>query len=207
MTHPKHARTDHDVHPLIRERWSPRAFDATRPVDASLLASLFEAARWAPSSRNEQPWRFVVVDRRQQPELHARVVETLSRGNQAWAPAAPLLVAVVVKLHVGDDPAAANRHAYYDTGHAVGLLTMQAQALGLSVRQMEGFDRQGATAVLRIPESYEIAVVMAMGYAGDPSALEMEKHRELEHTSRSRRPIAGSVYAGTWGTDWVPPQT
>lgn len=207
MPHPKHAQTDHEVHPLIRERWSPRAFDAGRPVSGDVLAQLFEAARWAPSSRNEQPWRFVVVDRERHPETHTRMVTALTRGNQAWAPAAPLLVAVVVKLYVGEDPSMANRHAYYDTGHAIGLLTMQAQALGVSVRQMEGFDRPAASALLGIPESHEIAVMMAIGYSGVPESLELEKHRELEATPRARRPIADSVFEGAWGTRWVPPQT
>ncbi len=207
MTHPKHAQADHDVHPLIRERWSPRAFDATRHVGAPELARLFEAARWAPSSRNEQPWRFVVVDRERHAETHARIVQALTRANQAWAPAAPLLVAVIVKLYVGEDPAMANRHAYYDTGHAIGLLTMQAQALGLGVRQMEGFDRPTATAVLGIPASHEIAVMMAIGYPGLPESLELERHRELETAPRARRPIADSVFDGAWGARWVAPQT
>jgi nitroreductase len=135
------------------------------------------------------------------------MITALTRGNQAWAPAAPLLVAVVVKLYVGEDPSMANRHAYYDTGHAIGLLTMQAQALGVSVRQMEGFDRSAASALLGIPESHEIAVMMAIGYSGVPESLELEKHRELEATPRARRPIADSVFEGAWGTRWVPPQT
>lgn len=198
MAHPKHAAADHEVLDLIRERWSPRAYDSSRPIEDDTFMRLVEAARWAPSSRNEQPWRFVVVDARRDVEAHAALVATLSKGNQAWAPKAPLLVVVCVKLLVGDT-AEANRHAYYDTGHAVALFTMQAQALGLGVRQMEGFDRPQASVALGVPADYEIAVVMAVGYPGAPETLEMERHRELEVTPRSRRPAAASVFRGAWG--------
>lgn len=198
MAHPKHAAADHDVLDLIRERWSPRAYDRTRVIDDTTLLRLFEAARWAPSSRNEQPWRFVVIDARRDVDAHAALVATLSKGNQAWAPQAPVLVAVCVKMVVGETTEA-NRHAYYDTGHAVALLTMQAQALGLGVRQMEGFDRPTATQVLGVPDDHDIAVLMAIGYPGDPDSLVMERHRELELTPRSRRPVAATVFRGGWG--------
>lgn len=198
MAHPKHAAADYDVLDLIRERWSPRAYDSARPLAEDTLMRLIEAARWAPSSRNEQPWRFVVVDARKDVEAHTALVATLSKGNQAWAPNAPMLVAVCVKMLVGDT-AEANRHAYYDTGHAVALFTMQAQALGLGVRQMEGFDRPAATAVLGVPDDYEIAVVMAVGYPAAPETLATERHRELEVTPRSRRSAADSLFRGGWG--------
>lgn len=198
MAHPKHAAADHDILDLIRERWSPRAYDSARPVAADTVMQLVEAARWAPSSRNEQPWRFVVVDARQDADANVALVATLSKGNQAWAPKAPMLVAVCVKMLVGDT-AEANRHAYYDTGHAIALFTLQAQALGLGVRQMEGFDRAAATASLGVPGDYEIAVLMAVGYPAAPETLEMERHRELELTPRSRRPAAESVFRGRWG--------
>lgn len=198
MAHPKHAAADHDILDLIRERWSPRAYDTTRPIAEDTLMRLFEAARWAPSSRNEQPWRFVVVDARQNVDAHRALVATLSKGNQAWAPNAPTLVAVCVKMLVGDTTEA-NRHAYYDTGHAIALFTLQAQALGLGVRQMEGFDRAAATASLGVPADYEIAVLMAVGYPAAPETLVMERHRELELTPRSRRSAAESVFRGAWG--------
>lgn len=201
MAHPKHANADHDVHDLIRERWSPRAYDATRQVPPAELWRLFEAARWAPSSRNEQPWRFVVIDREAHRHEHEAVVATLSSGNQAWAPAAPVLVAVAVKLTVGDS-GEANRHAYYDTGHAVALFTLQAQALGLGVRQMEGFDRAAATRSIGIPDDHEIAVIMAVGYPAPPDVLPLEKHRQLEVTPRQRRKAAEMVFGGGWGKDF-----
>jgi nitroreductase len=197
MTHPKHAAVDHAILPLIRERWSPRAYDARRPVPLETLWQLFEAARWAPSSRNEQPWRFILVRREEESETHARLVATLSAGNQAWAPSAPVLVVVAVKLVAGDG--AMNRHAYYDTGHAVALFTMQAQALGLGIRQMEGFDRPAATGIAGLPDDYEAAVVMAVGYPDTPDTLALEKHRAMEVAPRTRRPVTDFVFFGTWG--------
>jgi nitroreductase len=202
MPHPKHAAADHEVLDLIRERWSPRAYDAGKPVPAIELWRLFEAARWAPSSRNEQPWRFVVIDREAHGHIHEAVVTTMSRGNQAWAPAAPVLVMVAVKLTVGDSDEA-NRHAYYDTGHAVALLTLQAQAAGLGVRQMEGFNRTAASRIVGVPDNYDAVVLMAIGYPAAPEVLENEKHRELELTPRQRRKANEMVYGGEWGREFA----
>src|SRR5262245_25263235 len=134
-THPKTARADREVIDLILHRWSPRAFDATRPVLPEDLLRLFEAARWAPSSFNEQPWRFVVVERATEPERFAAVAATLTGRNPLWASSAPVLVVVAVtetvELHD-----VVNRHAWYDTGQAVAFLTLQATSMGLSIRQM-----------------------------------------------------------------------
>lgn len=202
MPHPKHANADHEVLDLIRERWSPRAYDAGRPVPATELWRLFEAARWAPSSRNEQPWRFVVIDREAHRHVHEAIVSTLSIGNQAWAPAAPVLVMVAVKLTVGDS-GEANRHAYYDTGHAVALLTLQAQAIGLGIRQMEGFDRAAASRIAGIPDDYDAVVIMAIGYPAAPDVLELEKHRTGELAPRQRRKATDMVFGGTWGREFA----
>lgn len=198
MPHPKHASTDHDVLDLIRHRWSPRAFDADRDVGRSELLQLFEAARWAPSSGNEQPWRFVVVSRHRSPDVHRALLGALIGKNPAWAAAAPVLVLVAVRptLERNDRE---NAHAWYDAGQAVAFLLVQATAIGLSVRQMEGFDREKARVACHVPAPFEPAVVMAIGYAGDPDRLEIDQHREAERKPRSRRPIADSVFEGAWG--------
>lgn len=197
MTHPKHATADHEVLDLIRQRWSPRAFDAAQPVTTSDLWRLFEAARWAPSSRNEQPWRFVVADLQQSPEAYDALLGAITPGNRVWAHAAPVLVLVAVRLTV-EQTGEANRHAYYDAGQAVALLTMQAQSQGLAVRQMEGFDHAKAREVCGVPDAFEPAVVMAIGYPGSPESLTNEKHRAAETTPRRRRPAAEFVFNGTW---------
>jgi nitroreductase len=197
--HPKHATADHQVLDVIRERWSPRAYDASRLIPPDQLWQLFEAARWTPSSRNEQPWRFVVVDKTQHHDVHQALTATLTAGNQAWAPLAPVLIVVAAKLTVGES-GEANRHAMYDTGQAVAYLTIQAQSQGLAARQMEGFDRIAAAQVCEVPADYDLAAVIALGYPGSPDVLPNEKHRQLEVTPRARRAAADFVFAGTWAT-------
>jgi nitroreductase len=197
VPHPKIARPDHEILDVIRERWSPRAFDASRAVSREDLLRLFEAARWAPSSANEQPWRFVVADRAESPEAYQALLESLTGRNPAWAAGAPVFVLVAVRLtHERND--AVNAHAWYDAGQAVAFLTLQATAIGLSIRQMQGFDPDLARAACRVPEPFEPGVVMAVGYAGDPGALEHERHREAERQPRTRRPIAEFVFEGVW---------
>lgn len=122
---------------------------------------------------------------------------TLTMGNQAWAPLAPVLIVVAAKLTVGDS-ADANRHAFYDTGQAVAFLTLQAQAQGLGVRQMEGFDRLRAADVCNVPATFDLAAVIAVGYPGAPDLLPNEKHRQLEVSPRARRPASDFVFGGTW---------
>ncbi len=197
MTHPKHAHVDHDILDLIRERWSPRAFDASRPVPRADLWRLFEAARWAPSSGNEQPWRFVVAERDVTPAAHEALLGALIPINRLWAARAPVLILVAVRLTVeltGD----ANRHAYYDTGQAVAMLTLQAQAQGLALRQMEGFDQAAAREVCAVPGEFEPAVVIAIGYRAEPATLTHEKHRALEVVPRRRRSATEFVFGGVW---------
>lgn len=198
MTHPKLARTDHDIHELIRQRWSPRAFDASRPVMRDELNRLFEAARWAPSSRNEQPWRFLVLGRDDSPAEWRKLIETLTTANQAWAAAAPVLVLAAIRP-VFEDLGVVNQMSWWDAGQAVAYLTLQATSQGLSVRQMEGFDRTRAREACGIPAEFEPAVVMAIGYAGDPQGLRLDKHRVAETQPRQRRPMGDFVYGSVWG--------
>jgi len=197
--HPKHADPDHDIHDLIRRRWSPRAFDATREVSRADLLRLFEAARWAPSSMNEQPWRFLVTERTGTPEAFAAIHGALTGRNPAWAGSAPVLALVAVRKTF-ESLEAANRSAWYDAGQAVALMVVQATSMDLSVRQMEGFDRERLQAALAIPDPYEPAVVMAIGYAGDPEQLEYEKHRAGETKPRVRKALGEIVFEGAWGT-------
>jgi nitroreductase len=197
--HPKHADPDHDILDLIRRRWSPRAFDASRDVARADLLRLFEAARWAPSSMNEQPWRFVVAERRATPEAFASLYGALTGRNPTWAGSAPVLALVAVRKTF-EAVDVTNESAWYDAGQAVALLVMQATAMGLSVRQMEGFDRARVRTALAIPAPFEPAVAMAIGYAGDPASLPLEKHRDAELRPRSRKALGETVFEGSWGT-------
>lgn len=202
MSHPKVAPAEHDILDVIRRRWSPRAFDTVRPVARADLLRLFEAARWAPSSRNEQPWRFVVAERDRTPEAFDTMAGVLLGTNPAWAPAAPVLVLIAVRTtHERDD--SVNRVAHYDTGQAVGFLTLQATAMGLAARQMAGFDREQARAAVGVPEPFEPAVMMAIGYLGTPETLPEGKQRDDEHRPRSRRVIDEIVFDGWWGRPYT----
>lgn len=198
MSHPKHARPDHQILDVIRHRWSPRAFDPDRAVARTDLMRLFEASRWAPSSRNEQPWRFVVADRHEAPEAFAAFAGTLKGKNPDWAASASAIVLVAVRTTLERDETE-NRSAMYDTGQAVGFLTLQATAMGLAVRQMAAFDRVRVGQIADVPQPFEPVVMMAVGYVGDPARLTDRAHRESEGQPRARRPIGDFVFDSKWG--------
>jgi nitroreductase len=191
----KPAPADHPIHELIRERWSPRAFSET-PIPADVLRSLFEAARWAPSSSNEQPWAFLVATK-DDPEFHAKLLSTLVESNQAWAKNGPVLGIAVSKLQFarGGQP---NRNAFYDTGAATAYLTVEAVSRGLFVHQMAGFNPSIATELFQIPDGWEPIAAFVIGYPGDPQSLP-QNLRERELGPRKRKPISEFVMSGSWG--------
>jgi len=191
----KPAPTDHPVHEIIRQRWSPRAF-GDKPIPAEVLRSLFEAARWAPSSSNEQPWAFLVASR-DETEAHSRILSTLVEFNQTWAKHASLLGIAVSALAFARN-GNANRNAFYDTGAAMAYLTMEATARGLFVHQMAGFDPHKAIDVLSIPAGWEPIAAFVVGYSGDPQSLP-ETLRERELAERTRKPLKEFVMWGKWG--------
>jgi nitroreductase len=191
----KPAPSDFPVHELIRERWSPRAF-ADRPVPQNLLRSIFEAARWAPSSNNEQPWAYIVATREDK-ENFEKMLSVLVEFNANWARNAPVLAIAVAKLTFAKNNAP-NRNALYDTGAASALLSVEATAHGLAVHQMAGFDPGKARQVFGIPPVWEPIAAIAIGYPGDPASLPPPlKDREM--APRTRKPIAEFVMAGHWG--------
>ena len=189
----KPADTQYPIHDLLRRRWSPRAFD-DRPVELETLQSLFEAARWAPSSNNGQPWRFLVAMKENKAE-HDRLFNCLVEGNQTWSHRAPVLLLSVAALQFEDG--SPNRHALHDTGMAAENLTLQATALGLVAHQMAGFDIDRARADCRIPDGYEPVAMMAVGYPGDPALLS-DHLRAREVQPRVRKPFTKFVYSATW---------
>ena len=192
----KPAETDAPIHDLFARRWSPRAFDE-RLVEDDTLRTLFEAARWAPSSSNEQPWRFIVATKDRETEWN-RLFNCLVEGNQKWAFRAPVLVLSVAHMNFEDD-GKSNRHAFHDTGLAAENLVLQATASGLVAHQMAGFDVEKARVDLRIPAGYEPVAMIAIGYPGNPDSLP-ERLRERELRPRSRRPIGEWTFLGQWGT-------
>jgi nitroreductase len=189
------AKTDYPVHDLIQNRWSPRAF-SDNPVSPETLRSLFEAARWAPSSSNEQPWAFI-VGTKDDLETHSKILSTLVEFNQGWAKHAPVLAIAVSQMEFARNKTP-NRNAFYDTGAAVADLTAEATSRGLFVHQMAGFDPHKAIEVFHIPKGWEPIAVFAIGYPGDPNALP-DKLRERELAPRSRKPISEFVMSSDWG--------
>jgi nitroreductase len=190
----KPATIQFPIHELLTRRWSPRAFDE-RPIEPDTLKSLFEAARWAPSSNNEQPWRFIVASKEQQPS-YDRLCACLVEGNRAWASRAPLLILSVANLNF-EDSGKPNRHALHDTGMATENLLLQATALELAAHPMAGFNVEKARADLKIPSGYEPVAMIAVGYPGDPTILpDRLKQREL--AARERNQASAFVFSGEW---------
>lgn len=192
----KPATTDHPIHALIGDRWSPRAF-ANRPVDPPQLGSLFESARWAPSCFNEQPWSFLVATAADDREAFDRLAACLMSGN-AWATAAPVLVLSLAR-RTFERNGKVNRHAWHDVGLAVGNLIAEAQALGLATHQMAGFDGDQARAELNIPEDYEPIAMIAIGHPGDAGDLPDELAAR-EAAPRERKALTSFVFGATFDT-------
>jgi nitroreductase len=181
----KTARTSVPVHPLLAERWSPRGFDRDHELGDDGLTALLEAARWAPSAMNSQPWRFVVARRGER--AHDRLFAALAPGNQAWAGAASALVLVVARTADGDGRP--QPWALYDTGQAVAALVTQAQADGLAIHQMGGFDTAAVRAEFGLADGLTPVVVLAIGRRDEAADLP-EPLAIRENAPRTRRPIS-----------------
>jgi nitroreductase len=188
----KTATTDHPIIAHIAERWSPRAFDE-QMISEDELMSLFEAARWAASAFNAQPWRFVYACRGE-PEFDT-LAACLRDSNAAWARnAAVLMVASAKSTHEDGSP---NGHAVHDLGQAMAMLSVEAMARGIYLHQMAGFYPDKARELLGVPEGFEPKTAAALGYLGDPASLP-EKLAEREAAPRVRKPIAELAFKGRW---------
>ena len=190
----KNASPDYPIHEPLAERWSPYAF-ADRLVPAADVRSLFEAARWAPSSFNEQPWRYLVATK-DDPEQVQRLLSCLVEGNQIWAKAAPVLALGVVSLRFARN-AQDNRAAVHDLGLAAGNLLVEATVRGLFVHQMIGILPDKARELYGIPEGFEAWTGLAIGYKGDPTSLPA-RLRARDLAPRPRKPLREFVFSGTW---------
>ena len=191
--------TDH-----LRERWSVSVFDDAHTLTPEQIRLLLEAARWAPSAGNSQPWSFLVATRGS--TVHEVLVKHLSRGNSGWVPRAS---AVFITLaQTGSDPDDPNgkglkspAHAFYDVGQAAAHLTVQAAALGLSSHQFAGFDHDAVAAELGVPDWWRVMTGIAVGVHGDPAEVD-PSDAAREQRERSRRPLAEIAYAERWGQSW-----
>ncbi len=190
----KPAPTNYPVHELIAQRWSPRAF-SDRPVETRTILAVLEAARWAASSFNEQPWRFIVATREDE-EGYDRMLECLVEFNQSWARTAPVLLISVASLHF-ERNGKENRCAVHDLGLATANLMLEATARGLFVHAMAGVDLDKVRETYDIPEGFVPVAAIALGYAGDPSVLP-EELREGESAPRIRKPLKDLIFGGVW---------
>jgi nitroreductase len=191
----KLAETQYPIEEILRRRWSPRAF-SDRLIEPGKLQSLFEAARWAASSFNEQPWNFIVATT-QNPEQHARLLSCLVEGNQRWARTAPVLMVSVAKLNFAKT-GKPNRHAFHDVGLAVQNMIVEATALGLFVHQMAGFSPEKVREIYGVPDGFEPVAAMAIGYGLAKDELP-EAFREFDLGARSRKPVDSFVFQDHWG--------
>src|SRR3982074_2462240 len=191
----KLAETQTPIHDLIRRRWSPRAF-SERLIEPENIRSMFEAARWAPSSRNEQPWAYLIATSKERASYET-LLGVLVEANRSWALKAPLLLLAVAHTRIDKD-GQTNRHGFYDLGQATANLIFQATSLGIVAHQMGGFNVEAARERLGIPEGWEPVSMIALGYPGNAESLP-ESMRERETARRSRKPLEQFVFSGKWG--------
>ena len=191
----KPAAADHPIHDMMVRRWSPRAF-APRPLPREQVLTLLEAARWAASSFNQQPWHFLVATREDE-ERFAALLDCLVPGNRVWACNASLLIVTVTKqtFDHNDKP---NSCCVHDIGLAACQLVLQATEMGLATHQMAGIEPDKIRARYGVPEGYDPVTAIAVGYSGDPDSLP-DDLREMELEARARRPFAEWVFADGWG--------
>lgn len=192
----KPAITQTPIDDVLANRWSPRAYDASKPVTAEQLLSLLEAARWAPSCFGDQPWRFVVCDKTSQPEAWQRAYDCLVPSNQTWAVNAPVLILVCADTLFTHNQKP-NRWGAYDTGAAAENLCVQATSLGLMAHQMGGFDGEKTREAFGVPAQFTLMAMLTVGYCAAADILP-DDLRERELAPRTRRPLGELFFNGVW---------
>lgn len=187
------------INELILKRRSPVLFSG-RAVEKEKLELLFEAARWAPSSNNQQPWRFIIAKREDEADFN-RMFDCLYPGNQLWAATVPVLILSVAETISGYNKKM-NKYAFHDVGLAVGNLLLQATSMGLFVHQMGGYDNEKARNNLKIPNGYDPVAMIAVGYPAESYEGFPQKLIEREKELRRRNPLNETVYSIIWGKSY-----
>lgn len=190
----KRASTKYPIHEILETRWSPRAFNGEK-VEKEKIQRLFEAARWAPSASNEQPWFFMVGE--QGDETYKKIFETLVEFNQLWVKTAPVVVLTIGRVN-GLKSGQPSDWFKYDVGQAVAHLSIQATQEGLFVHQMAGFDREMTKELFEIPEGFEAITVIAVGFIGDPKQLHPNLEK-MEWAERVRKSSDEFVFSNKFG--------
>ena len=187
------------IHELLAKRYSPRAL-SDKTIDTEKIVDLLEAARWAPSSMNEQPWRFVIARKEDKSDFH-KILGVLNETNILWAKNASLLILTIAKLET-DLSKQINKYALYDLGNAVANLTFQATSMDLFVRQMGGFNADKAIEVFSIPYDYSPVSVLAIGYKGNADNLP-EFLNIRENSVRTRKNLDELAFTGKFGFPYL----
>ncbi len=192
----REVKTNYDIHPLLIQRWSPRAF-SEKPIENEKLQRIFEAARWSPSASNEQPWAFIFGNKGD--ETFNNIMSTLVEFNQIWSQFAPVLVVSCARKDVikGEGE---NHSRMYDVGQAVAHLTFQAASEGLYVHQMTGFDAEKTKELFHIPDNFEAVSIIAVGYIGNPKILHPNLEK-MEYADRIRKPLTDFIFSSEFGND------
>lgn len=187
------------IHPLLRDRWSTRLLDRTHVLADAELDTLLEAARWAPSAGNSQPWAFLVA--RRGDTAHQQLVPTLSRGNSTWVPTASAVLVSVHRIGDDEDPALTySDYAAYDLGQSVAHLTVQAQSMGLAVHQFAGFDHDAVTELFGVPAAWKVTTGVAVGRYADPAVVPADPGLlEREQRPRVRKEQVEFVFGARFG--------
>lgn len=191
-----------DLTEHLRDRWSVSVFDPAHELADAEIRLLLEAARWAPSAGNSQPWSFLVLPRGS--AGHATFVSHLSRGNSGWVPRASAVFVAISQVGVGPDGNGPkwSDYSHYDLGQAAAHLTVQAASLGLSSHQFAGFDHGAVAAAFGVPDWWKVMTGIAVGRHGDPAEVD-PRDAEREERERVRRPVEEIAFADKWGTPWA----
>lgn len=193
----KPAITSVPIQETIANRWSGRAYDATKPVTQAQVIALLEAARWAPSCYGDQPWRFIVWDKNTDAQAWQRAFDCLVPGNQSWVKDAPILMLVCADTLFGHNQQP-NRWAQYDTGAAAENLCLQASSMGLMAHQMGGFSVDKAREDFTIPAQFTPMAMVCVGYPADIATVTGEALTR-ETAERKRKPLGELFFTETWG--------
>jgi nitroreductase len=191
----KQAVTSEEIHPILKNRWSPRAFSDIA-VENSKIVRMFEAAQWSPSASNEQPWSFIIGLKGD--ETYNKIYDILVEFNQLWAITAPILILNCGRTMSQKNAGKPNTHYLYDAGQAAAHLTFQASSDGLFVHQMAGFDAEKAAEAFSLPDDFVAVTVIAVGYIGDPEQLHPNQ-KKMEYNQRERRDLSQTVFSGKFG--------
>ncbi|EIJ40519.1 nitroreductase [Galbibacter orientalis DSM 19592] len=189
----KIAKTNHEIYALLKMRWSPRVFKEDK-LQENEIKQLFEAARWAPSSFNRQPWRFMYAEKGS--DTYDKILDCLSDFNKSWVTNAPLLMITAYKENTEEGDV--NFHALHDLGLAVGNMSVQAQYMKIGMHQMAGIDWEKAQKVFKIPKGFHVATAIALGYYGGDFEKLNSELLEMEKSERDRIPQEDFAFKDSW---------